>query len=136
EVLKLLGSRHVLVVHGMDGLDEISISDETFAAELKDGQILEYRLEPEGFGMHRSPIESIRVGDPIEAKRLLLDALENREGPARDVVILNAGASIYIAGLAESIAEGVEKAAGQIASGAARRKLEELVSFSNSLKAG
>ncbi len=133
EALKMLGSRHVLVVHGMDGLDEISISGETLVAELKDGEISEYRLNPENFGLEESPIESIRVHDVESACRLLLDALENRPGPARDIVMLNAGASIYISGLAKSIAEGVEMAGRQISNGAARKKLDELAAFSNSL---
>ncbi len=136
EVLKIMGSRHVLVVHGMDGLDEISISGKTMAAELKDGKISEFNLAPEDFGLAQSPIESIRVADVDGAKRLLLDALEGREGPARDIVMLNAGASIYVAGLAKSIAEGVEKAKKAMSSGGALKKLEELVALTNRLKAG
>lgn len=136
EVLKILGSGHVLVVHGMDGLDEISIGAETCVAELKEGEILEYRLSPENFGLKRSPIETIRVKTGEEAKKLLLDALENRPGPARDIVALNAGASIYIAGLAADLREGVEKAEFQISSGAARKKLDELIAFTTSIKAG
>ena len=134
EALKMLGSRHVLVVHGMEGLDEISISGETLVAELKDGKISEYRLNPENFGLEKSPIEAIRVHDVESACRLLLDALENRPGPARDIVTLNAGASIYISGLAKNIAEGVKMAGRQISNGAARKKLDELVAFSNSLR--
>lgn len=136
ESLKLLGSRHVVVVHGMDGLDEISISEETLVAELKEGEIAEYRVKPEDFGLKRSPIESIRAGGIEEAGRLLLDALENRSGPARDVVMLNAGASIHVAGLAGSISEGVEKAGEAISSGAARAKLDELAAFTKRFKAG
>jgi anthranilate phosphoribosyltransferase len=136
EVLKIMGSRHVLVVHGMDGLDEISISRETQAAELKDGRISEFSLAPEDFGLARSSIESIRVADAQNAKRLLMDALEGREGPARDIVMLNAGASIYVAGLTKSIAAGVEKAKEAMANGDALKKLEELAAFTNRLKAG
>ncbi len=134
-VLKLLGSRHVLVVHGMDGLDEISIGEETLVAELKDGKILEYVLKPEDFGIERSPLESIRARDIEESKRMLQDAIDGKAGPARDIVTLNAGASIYVAGFAKSIGEGIENAKYQISSGAAKRKLEELVSFTNSFKA-
>lgn len=136
EVLKIMGSRHVLVVHGMDGLDEISISGKTMVAELKDGKISEFTLAPEDFGLARSPIESIRVADVESAKRLLMEALEGREGPARDIVMLNAGASIYVAGLATSIAEGVEKAAERMSNGDALKKLEQLADFTNRLKAG
>lgn len=136
EVLKIMGSTHVLVVHGMDGLDEISISGETWAAELKDGRISEFRIAPEDFGLSRFPIDSIRVKDADSAKKLLLDALENREGPARDIVMVNAGASVYVAGLAKSIPEGVEMAKEKLSSGAPMKKLEELAAFSNRVKAG
>ncbi|MBY0579857.1 MAG: anthranilate phosphoribosyltransferase [Burkholderiales bacterium] len=136
EVLKTLDSRHVLIVHGMDGLDEISLSGETFVAELKDGEIFEYRLKPEDFGFAVSPMESIRVDDAQGSCRLLLDAIENRPGAARDIVALNAGASIYVAGLAGSIPDGVSIAGEMISNGMARAKLDELIAFSNSLKAG
>ena len=135
-VLKLLGSGHVLVVHGMDGLDEISIGSETFVAELKEGRIIEYSVKPEDFGIGRSPLESIRAGNVEEAKKMLLDAIEGKPGPARDIVMVNAGASIYVAGLAESIMEGAGKAEMLISSGAAKAKLDELVAFTNALRAG
>lgn len=136
EVLKTLGSCHVLVVHGMDGLDEISVSGETCVAELRDGTISEYRLNPEDFGLKRSPMASIRVNDIEESRRLLLDAIENRPGAARDIVMLNAGASIYVAGLAGDISGGVAIAGKMISNGAARAKLDELIAFSNKLRAG
>ncbi len=136
QVLNRLGSRHVLVVHGMDGLDEISIGAETCVAELKEGKIIEYRLSPEDFGIERSPLQSIRAGDVEGAGKLLLDAIEGKPGPARDIVMVNAGASIYVAGLAKSIREGVEKAGLLISNGAARSKLGQLVAFTNSLRAG
>jgi anthranilate phosphoribosyltransferase len=136
EVLKIMGSTHVLVVHGMDGLDEISISEKTMAAELKDGKISEFTLAYEDFELARSPIESIRVADVESAKRMLLDALDGREGPARNIVMLNAGASIYVAGLAASIAEGMEKAKKAMSDGGALKKLEELAALTHRLKAG
>ncbi|NNM81472.1 MAG: anthranilate phosphoribosyltransferase [Burkholderiales bacterium] len=136
EVLKVLGSRHVLVVHGMDGLDEISGSGETRIAELKDGLIREFCVRPEDFGIEPAPLSMIRAGDAEESMKLLLEALEGKPGAARDIVAINAGASIYLSGIACSIAEGVEIAFSCIAGGKAKSKLSELVSFTNQLKAG
>lgn len=136
EVLKSLGSCHVLVVHGKDGLDEISIGAETLVAELMNGEISEYRLNPRDFGLNMSSLESIRVGDADDARKLLLDAIENRPGPARDIVTLNAGASIYVAGVAANIQAGVAMAVDMISTGLARAKLDELIAFSNDLRAG
>lgn len=125
-VLQRLGSRHVLVVNGSDGLDEITLSGETLVAELKDGEVTEYRISPEDFGLPRAPLDAIRVNTTEEAKSMLLGVLENRPGPARDIVQLNAGAAIYVAGLADSLTDGVTKAAEVLASGAALTKLEQL----------
>ncbi len=136
EVLKVLGSRHVLVVHGMDGLDEISGSGETRIAELRNGVIREFCVRPEDFGIEPSPLAMIRAGDAEESMKLLLEALEGKAGAARDIVAINAGASIYLSGIASSIAEGVEIASSCIAGGKAKSKLSELVSFTNHLKAG
>ena len=130
-VLQRLGSRHVLVVNGSDGLDEITISGPTNVAELKDGQVNEYTVTPEQFGLHSAPLDAIRVADAASAKTMLLDVLDNQAGAARDIVLLNAGAAIYVAGLVSSLAQGAKKAAEIIASGAARNKLEQLIQTSN-----
>jgi anthranilate phosphoribosyltransferase len=130
-VLQRLGSRHVLVVNGSDGLDEITISGSTNVAELKNGQVNEYTVTPEQFGLQSAPLDEIRVADAAGAKSMLLGVLDNQAGAARDIVLLNAGAAIYVAGLADSLANGVNKAAGIIASGAAKDKLAQLIEISN-----
>jgi len=130
-VLQRLGSRHVLVVNGSDGLDEITISGPTNVAELKDGQVNEYTVTPEQFGLQSAPLDEIRVTDAAGAKAMLLGVLDNQAGAARDIVLLNAGAAIYVAGLTDSLEHGVKKAAEIIASGAARNKLEQLIQTSN-----
>jgi anthranilate phosphoribosyltransferase len=128
-VLQQLGSRHVMVVHGLENLDEISISGPTLVAELKNDEVREYRIEPEDFGLSAHDISEIRVDGAEESKALLLDALGNKPGAARDIVALNAGASIYVAGLAPTLISGVNKAMEAIASGAARKKLDQFVEF-------
>jgi len=133
-VLQRLGSRHVLVVNGSDGLDEITISGATSVAELKDGQVNEYTITPEQFGLRCAPLDSIKVANPEQAKAMLLGVLGNQPGVARDIVQLNAGAAIYVAGLADTLQEGVAKAAQVIASGAAKNKLDQLIALSNSFK--
>ena len=131
QVLKQLGSRHVMVVHGADGMDEISISGPTFIAELKDGAVQEYTVQPQDFGLNASPLNDIQVANGDEAKAMLLAVMNNQAGAARDIVILNAGAAIYVSGIAVSLAEGVKKAAEIIATGAAQQKLQQLVQVSN-----
>jgi len=126
EVLQRLGSRHVLVVHARDGLDEISIGDTTDVAELKGGEIHRYSIRPEDFGGARAPLASIQVAGPEESLAMLRAVLDDEPGPARDIVCLNAGAAIYASGCAPSLAEGVERARAVIASGAARERLERL----------
>ena len=133
-VLQRLGSRHVLVVNGSDGLDEITISGATSVAELKDGQVNEYTITPEQFGLRCAPLDSIKVANPEQAKAMLLGVLGNQPGVARDIVQLNAGAAIYVAGLADTLQEGVAKAAQVIVSGAAKNKLDQLIALSNSFK--
>ncbi|MFZ2162552.1 MAG: anthranilate phosphoribosyltransferase [Sideroxyarcus sp.] len=130
-VLQRLGSRHVLVVNGSDGLDEITISGPTNVAELKDGQVNEYTVTPEQFGLQCAPLDAIRVADAGRAKAMLVAVLDNGAGPARDIVLLNAGAAIYAAGVADTLANGVKKAAEVVASGAAKDKLAQLVQVSN-----
>jgi len=131
EVLQRLGSRHVLVVHARDGLDEISIGAETDVAELKDGVIRRYRIQPETFGIARASLDSIRVKDPAESLAMLRSVLANRPGPPRDIVLLNAGAAIYAAGRADSIEDGVTRADAAIASGEAQRRLARLVALTS-----
>lgn len=129
-VLHRLGSRHVMVVHGFDGLDEITITGKTLIGELKQGERLEYTIQPEDFGMWSAPIEAIRVSDLIQAKEMLLSVLDNQPGPARDIVSLNAGAAIYISGIAPSLSQGIAVAQETLASGAAKAKLQALVNYS------
>ena len=132
EVLNKLGANHVMVVHGNDGMDEISISDTTSVAELKNGEISEYTIKPEDFGIQQNPITTIRVDNASESLEMVTSALNNDASSARDIVVLNAGAAIYVAGLAASHKEGVERAQEILASGAATEKLLELKNLSNS----
>ena len=131
QVLKQLGSEHVLVVHADDGLDEISISSATQVAELKDGQISTYTIQPEDFGMQRADLAALKAEDAKDSLRIIKSVLANESGPAKDIVCLNAGAAIYAAGLTDSLADGVARAAEVIASGAAAAKLEQLVAATN-----
>jgi anthranilate phosphoribosyltransferase len=131
-VLQRLGSRHVLVVNGSDGLDEITISGASNIAELKDGEVSEYTVKPQDFGLKTAPLDSIRVANAEEAKAMLLGVLDNLPGAAHDIVLLNAGAAIYVAGLSATLAEGVKKAAEVITSGAAKHKLAQLIQISHS----
>ena len=128
-VLERLGSRRVMIVHGAEGLDEISLAGPTMVGELKDGRILEYTIAPQDFGMRAQDGDAIRVDSVDASKHMLLIALGNEAGAARDIVALNAGASIYVAGLAETLADGIAKALALIASGAARKKLDQFVQF-------
>lgn len=130
QVLSELGSMHVLVVHGSDGLDEITISGASNIAELKNGKISEYTVQPADFGLQEASLDAIRVTNADEAKTMLLSVLDNQSGTARDIVLLNAGAAIYVAGLANSLAEGINKASQVISSGAAKAKLTQLISIS------
>jgi len=130
-VLKQLGSNHVLVVHADDGLDEISIGSITHIAELRDGEISTYTIQPEDFGMQRADLSAIRADDAGHSLAIIRSVLANEEGPARDIVCLNAGAAIYAAGLTASLAEGVDRAREVIASGEAAAKLEQLIKATN-----
>ena len=128
EVLKRLGSERVMVVHAEDGMDEISIASPTFVAELKQGKVSSYTISPDDFGMNRASLDRIRAADADDSLAIIKAVFDNTEGPARDIVCLNAGAAIYVAGLADSLKAGVAKAAEVIASGAAAQKLSQLVS--------
>ncbi|MGV6825789.1 MAG: anthranilate phosphoribosyltransferase [bacterium] len=132
EVLQRLGSRHVMVVHSRDGMDEISIGDATDVAELKDGQIRTFSIQPEDFGIKRSPLSEIQADGAEQSLAIMRGVLENQPGPARDIVMLNAGAAIYTSGLVDTLKAGVEKADAAIASGEARNRLDQLVVLSQS----
>jgi anthranilate phosphoribosyltransferase len=132
-VLKMLGSHHVLTVHGHEGLDEITITGPTYVAELKHDFITEYTIEPKQFGLDVAPIESLQVKDAEESKARVEAVLANEPGPSRDVVILNAAAALYVAGVVPSLWDGVAAAREAIATGAAREKLDHLVRFTRKL---
>ena len=134
-VLQRLGSRNVMIVYGMEGLDELSISAPTLVGELRDGEVREYRVSPEDVGLPMHGSSSLRVGSVEESREVVIGALEGRLPAARDIVAFNAGASLYVAGVAASLREGVELALDTIGSGAARRKLDEFVELTRSLSA-
>jgi len=134
-VLKNLGAHHALVVWGKDGLDEISLGAGTLVGELRNDQILEYEIHPEDFGMAMTSHRSLRVRDAQESKAMLLQALDGIPGTALEIVALNAGAALYAAQRAASIADGIVLARETIRSGAARAKLEAMVSLTQSLHA-
>lgn len=131
EVLKALGSEHVMVVHSEDGLDEISIAAPTHVAELKAGEISEYTITPETFGIPLQSLDSVQAKDAEESLALLKTALDGKGkiNPARDIVVLNAGAAIYVCGVADSLKEGVSMAEDMIGGGLAKIKMSELASF-------
>ena len=133
-VMQKLGSRHILVVHSRDGMDEISIGDKTGIAELKDGRVRRYSIQPEDFGMKRTPIAMIQAADAQESLSIIRSVLEDVAGPARDIVTLNAGAAIYAAGLESSLAKGVQRADKTISSGEARNRLDQLVIMTQSFE--
>lgn len=133
-VLKRLGSRHVLVVHAEDGMDEISIGAPTFVAELKEGGVSCYTIEPEDYGMVRGDIATLAVDGAEQSLAMVKGVLSGETGPARDIVVLNAAAAIYAAGLARDLTDGVAKAQSVIDSGEAMAKLDALVEMSNSFK--
>ena len=135
EVLQKLGSEHVLVVHADDGMDEISIGAPTRVAELKDGRVRVFTIQPEQFGFARGDVKKLGVTSPAESLAIIRTVFDNQPGPARDIVVLNAGAAIYVAGLAPNLEAGVKKAVEVIASGAARAKLDALAKLSKKLVA-
>jgi len=130
-VLQRLGSEHVLVVYGMNGMDEISLSGETLVGELKDGQVREYVVHPSDFGLPVYDSRVLRVANRDESVQCIQRALANEDGPVRDIVLLNAGAALYAAGVAESITEGVRRAREAVASGKAAAKLSQFVAVTN-----
>ena len=131
EVLRALGSTRALVVHGSDGLDEITISAESKVTELKDGELTTYTVKPEDFGLRRATLEEVRGGDARQNSQIILEVLEGSEGPRRDVVLLNAAAALVASSRASDFLEGVRLAADSIDTGRARAKLERLIEFTN-----
>ena len=131
--LQRLGAEHALVVYGRDGMDEVSLGAATMVGELKNGEITEYEIHPEDFGVPMASNRAFKVETPQQSLAMLREVLDNKAGPARDVVVLNAGAALYAANVAASIREGMDKARAAIESGAARGKMEQLVSASKAL---
>jgi anthranilate phosphoribosyltransferase len=134
-VLQSLGARHVLTVHGMDGMDEASLGATTMVGELHNGKVLEYQIHPEDFGLDMASNRTIRVESKEQSKTLVLQALDNHPGTARNIVAYNAGLAIYAGNGATSIADGVKKAFEVIASGQARQKLEQFCALTRKLAA-
>jgi anthranilate phosphoribosyltransferase len=131
--LERLGAEHALVVYGRDGLDEVSLGAATLVGELKDGHVREYEIHPEDFGFAMSSNRALRVETPEQSRAMLLSVLDNQAGPARDIVVLNAGAALYAANVAGSIEAGIGLAREALASGAAKSKLDQLVATANQL---
>jgi anthranilate phosphoribosyltransferase len=134
-VLKQLGSNHVLVVHGKDGMDEVSLGAATLVGELKDGGVREYEIHPEDFGLSMVSNRGLKVGNAIESKGMILGALDNVDGAPREIVVFNAGVALYAANVADSIGDGITRARSALASGAAKRKLAEFVEVTRKLAA-
>ena len=131
--LQRLGAEHALVVYGKDGMDEVSLGAATVVGELKQGEITEYEIHPEDFGMTMASNRTLRVDTPEQSKAMLLGVLDNQPGAARDIVTLNAGAALYAANVADSMASGIEKARAMLASGAARLRLQQLAQLTHQL---
>ncbi len=132
-VLQRLGSRHVLVVHGTDGLDEVSLCAPTLVGELRDGQLREYSVHPSDYGLQVCDLRALQVTSPAESVQRMREVLEDRPGPARDVVLLNAGFALYAADVAPSVGEGVELARKALAGGAARESMQAFVACTREL---
>ena len=122
--LQRLGAEHAVVVYGQDGMDEVSLGAATMVGELKDGEIREYDIHPEDFGLTMASNRALRVETPAQSKAMLEAVLADEPGAARDIVLLNAGAALYAADVAPTLADGVERARAAIADGAARAKLD------------
>lgn len=131
-VLKNLGSEQVMIVHSHDGMDEISISAPTNIAELKNGEISTYTIEPEQFKLQRTDISTLAVESVEESLQVMYAVLDNQSGPTLDIVLLNAGAAIYTAGIKDSLAAGIESARHVIENGSARSRLDELAKLTQS----
>jgi len=134
-VLQRLGATRALIVWGQDGIDEISLGAPTSVAELRDGKVREYEIDPRDLGFAPVSTRELAVADAMESRARVLEALEDREGPAREIVALNAGAALYVSGAAESVRDGVFRARGVLASGAARAKLDQFAQATRRLSA-
>ncbi|MCB5364207.1 anthranilate phosphoribosyltransferase [Pusillimonas sp. CC-YST705] len=133
-VLQRLGSKHVLIVHGRDGMDEASLGAATLVGELKDGEVREYEIHPEDYGMAMVSNRSLKVATRTESAQLILEALDNKPGAARDIVGFNAGLAIYAGNRASSIKDGLKQAFELLANGAARAKLDEFCNYTRTLQ--
>jgi anthranilate phosphoribosyltransferase len=131
-VLKELGSRHVMVVHSDDGLDELSIADKTYVAELKDGNISTYSVHPEDFGLTLGDLKDIRADNADASLALIIEAFSGRNGTAKNIISLNAGAAIYVSGLTTSLQSGIDRANQVLSDGSSQKKLDEYIKISNS----
>jgi anthranilate phosphoribosyltransferase len=132
-VLQQLGAKHALVVWGRDSMDEISLGAATLVGELRDGEVREYEVEPEDFGLAMASSRNLRVENAEESRAMLLEALEGHRGVPHDIVCLNAGAALYAANVVDSIGAGIELARKTIAAGAARAKMDDFVSTTRRL---
>ena len=131
-VLKELGSRHVMVVHSDDGLDEFSIADKTYVAELKDGNVSTYSVHPEDFGLTLGDLNDIRADNADASLALITEAFSGRNGTAKNIISLNAGAAIYVSGLTTSLQSGIDRANQVLSDGSSQKKLDEYIKISNS----
>jgi len=130
--LKGLGSRHVMVVHSADGLDELSIADKTYVAELKEGVVTTYTIHPEELGFVLGDLNDIKADDAKDSLNIIKDAFSGKEGAARDIISLNAGAAIYVCGLTDSLISGIERSRLVLSDGSAQQKLDDYIKISNS----
>ena len=131
-VLKELGSRHVMVIHSDDGLDEFSIADKTYVAELKDGVVSTYSVHPEDFGLTLGDLKDIRADNADASLALITEAFSGRNGTAKSIISLNAGAAIYVSGLTTSLQSGIDRANQVLSDGSSQKKLNEYIKVSNS----
>ena len=131
-VLKELGSRHVMVIHSDDGLDEFSIADKTYVAELKDGIVSTYSVHPEDFGLTLGDLKDIRADNADASLALITEAFSGRNGTAKNIISLNAGAAIYVSGLTTSLQSGIDRANQVLTDGSSQKKLDEYIKISNS----
>jgi anthranilate phosphoribosyltransferase len=133
--LQRLGAEHAVVVYGRDGMDEVSLGAATMVGELKNGQISEYEIHPEDFGLPMASNRALKVETPEQSRQMVMSVLDNQPGAARDIVVFNAGVALYTANVVETIQAGIALARAAIESGAAKAKLEQLISLSKSLAA-
>ena len=133
--LQRLAAEHALVVYGKDGMDEVSLGAATLVGEIRDGEIFEYEIHPEDFKLPMASSRALRVETPEQSKAMLLDVLDNQPGAARDIVLLNAGAALYAANVADSIKNGIHLARAALESGAAKARLQQLISTTQALAA-